>query len=178
MAARGCRYRKWRLVRSRRYFGQCRFRRARTLDLGDAVAWLCRNCGIAILAASPASSLAELGALKAFVAGYFEIKPLIDFVVPLAFILCMRVSKGHLELASQLRESLRVNNLACRQCGSPTIVFPKVIWPASAIICAKCNAFISTLSEFRLAAEPHWFGAVSTSTVTTDLRTTDLRGLT
>ena len=76
---------------------------------------------------------------------------------------------------SELSESLCVSNdFACRKCGSPTIVFPKVISSTAEIVCARCNAFISTLSEFRLVAEPQAFAPVSVSPAPTDLKTTDL----
>jgi hypothetical protein len=42
-----------------------------------------------------------------------------------------------------------MNELNCPVCGSPAVVYPRILDDAAAVKCAECAAFIANYGEFR-----------------------------
>ena len=42
-----------------------------------------------------------------------------------------------------------LNQYACKRCGSPSVIFPKVVKPEATIRRQKCNVVICTVADFR-----------------------------
>jgi len=46
-----------------------------------------------------------------------------------------------------------MDEFACRVCGSPAVVYPRVFENDEPVVCAGCAAFVSTYREFKERAE-------------------------